>query len=112
GRWLVDLTFDPGPPADPSDAADLPDDIELPDIGMPGDDVEAGPATPPPLDDPQIDDDPTLETYAQGCYDGDMVACDDLYWSTDIGSELEEYAMSCGGRLDPYYGGDCEDTLG
>ena len=126
GRWLVDFTGGLGP--DDDDLPTGPDDIEIPDIDVPDvpdidvpdidvpsgpGDVEAGSPEPPPLDDPQIDDDPMLETYAEDCYDGDMAACDDLYWSTDIGSDLEEYAISCGGRLpDGFYGGSCEETLG
>src|SRR5690606_8063277 len=126
GTWYIDFFGVGSGSADVDvpdiDVPDVPDidvpdvpDIDVPDIDVPSGPggVEAGSPEPPPLDDPQIDDDPMLETYAEDCYDGDMAACDDLYWSTDIGSDLEEYAISCGGRLpDGFYGGSCEETLG
>lgn len=42
-----------------------------------------------------------------------MVACDDLYWGTEAGGELEAYAETCGG-LAPGGGvyGDCEEQFG
>jgi hypothetical protein len=39
------------------------------------------------------------EIYAM-CQEGDMAACDLLYWESAPGSELEEYATTCGGRTD------------
>jgi len=130
GRWLVDaMLFEPQGPDDVSDDVDdgwgdpadrLPD--PNPELSSPtdpwdaGDDevaVDPGPPTSPPLDDPQIDDDPTLEAHARACHDGDMWACDELWYSTDLNSELEAYAETCGGRVpEGGLGGDCEDVLG
>lgn len=40
----------------------------------------------------QYDDD------AQNCYDGDLVACDDLYFDAEYGSLYEWLGSTCGGR--------------
>ena len=41
-----------------------------------------------------------------------MAACDDLYYGTDVGGDLEEYGATCGGRLDDEVYGGCETRLG
>jgi hypothetical protein len=52
------------------------------------------------------------EKLRDACDDGDFVACDDLYFASEAGSEAEEYAASCGGRTDGANGGVCEETKG
>jgi hypothetical protein len=52
------------------------------------------------------------DTLASGCHDGDMVACDDLYWEAPRGSDYEIYGITCGGRrLGVFAGGHCESDF-
>jgi hypothetical protein len=46
----------------------------------------------------------TLEDLRDECADGDLAACDDLYFSADLGSDLEEFGSTCGGTMDPQEG--------
>ncbi|HEY8523690.1 MAG TPA: hypothetical protein VIL48_01920 [Acidimicrobiales bacterium] len=59
------------------------------------------------------DADPEDIPLAEACAGGDMAACDELWWQTPVGSNIEAFAESCGG-IDP--GGDhaatCEDEFG
>ena len=48
-----------------------------------------------------------LEALADGCLSGDMAACDDLYFSSEFGSDLEEIAATCGGTADGSTAGMC-----
>lgn len=59
-----------------------------PDFG-----VDAGPPTPPPNGDPELDQ------FAQDCYQGNMDACDTLFFRSEFGSQYEDYGLTCGGRL-------------
>jgi len=43
------------------------------------------------------------------CTDGDMEACDDLYWETPVGSDDEQFGSTCGETREPTYGG-CVDA--
>jgi hypothetical protein len=60
--------------------------------------VEEFPPTPPG----DLGPDPVLNAYAQGCFTGDLQACDDLYSTSPPLSDYEEYAAACGGRVKPY----------
>lgn len=64
-------------------------------------DGETGPAT------------PEQDQLRAACADGSMTACDELWMMTPVGSDLEAYAETCGGR-DPAGGhqGSCEEDLG
>ena len=53
------------------------------------------PATVPP---DGLGDDPILDQYAQGCYHGDMDACDTLYNESQADSTYETYGGTCAGR--------------
>lgn len=53
---------------------------------------------PAPTPVPQIAD-PEHALQARQCFDGDMAACDSLYYSTDVGSPEEDYGNTCGGRI-------------
>lgn len=59
--------------------------------------------------------DPGLEALANDCVDGDGVACDDLWGLTEVGSDYERLAASCGNRVeivgDPPQSGDCANVL-
>lgn len=53
---------------------------------------------------------PTTEEIAEyraGCEAGDMDACDDLYYASDIGSDDEEFGATCGGTTDGTEPGTC-----
>jgi hypothetical protein len=53
---------------------------------------------------------PTAEEIAEyraGCEAGDMDACDDLYYASDIGSDDEEFGATCGGTTDGTEPGTC-----
>lgn len=45
-------------------------------------------------------DDPQLDTLWDSCKDGDMGACDELYGSSEPGSEYEWFGGTCGNRTD------------
>lgn len=48
-----------------------------------------------------------LEALAGDCLAGDMASCDDLYYSSEFGSDLEEIAATCGGTADGSTAGMC-----
>lgn len=52
--------------------------------------------------------DEEIAEYRAGCEAGDMVACDDLYYASDIGSDDEEFGATCGGTTDGLEPGTCE----
>ena len=64
----------------------------------------------PPLDAADIGEpvapvtgpDPVLDAYAQGCFEGDYQACDDLFFESPPLSDYEQYGGSCGGRVKAY----------
>jgi hypothetical protein len=62
---------------------------------------ETGPAT------------PEHDRLRTECTDGSMSACDQLWQTTDVGSDLEAFAETCGGR-DPAgrHSGTCEQDFG
>jgi len=45
-----------------------------------------------------LGDEPELDEYAAECFDGDMEACDDLYWESPTDSAYELYGGTCAGR--------------
>jgi Protein of unknown function (DUF2510) len=57
-------------------------------------------------------DDAELDVLWDGCAGGDMAACDDLFWSSSIGSDYESFAKTCGGRLNDETFGDCVTEVG
>lgn len=57
--------------------------------------TDVGEATEPPAFD-----DPALEPLGEDCYNGDMQACDDLYFESAVDSPGEEYGDTCGGRTE------------
>lgn len=44
-------------------------------------------------------DDPTLDALWTACEGGDGQSCDDLYWSSPLGSEYESFGHTCAGRV-------------
>lgn len=59
------------------------------------------PGTTTPGPGPGTGNDVVLAALQSSCEAGDMVMCDLLYMSTPLGSELEAYGDSCGGRNEP-----------
>ena len=45
-----------------------------------------------------VGDDSGLDRLADACDGGDMAACDELFFAAPVGSELEEFGATCGGR--------------
>ncbi|MGY2003677.1 hypothetical protein [Blastococcus sp. SYSU DS1024] len=66
--------------------------------GSPGGAVEQFPAVEPG----DLGPDPTLDAYAEGCFGGELQACDDLMYESPPLSAYEEYASTCGGRVKAY----------
>lgn len=64
---------------------------------------------PAPTPAPQIAGEELAE-LAQQCFEGDLAACDNLYYNTPYGSPEEAYGLSCGGRL-PDNSLDCLDLI-
>ena len=58
-----------------------------------------------------VEFDGALEDLVVACDGGDMLACDDLYWESGVGSLYEAFAAYCGLRTDTPLPGECEVTL-
>lgn len=54
------------------------------------------PVAPPTEDDPLYES--RYDPAAQDCFDGDLAACDDLYYDAEVGSLYEWLGSTCGGR--------------
>lgn len=46
-------------------------------------------------------DDPALDRLHDACAEGDMNACDDLFYESPPFSDYEEFGDTCGGRREP-----------
>jgi hypothetical protein len=88
-------TISPSATASPSSAA--PSTSDSVPSESPADEGSLPPATAAP---DGLGDDPALDELAQGCYDGDMQACDDLYAQSESDSLYELYGGTCAGRQD------------
>ncbi len=53
----------------------------------------------PPPDDVPVIEDTALAALAASCHDGDLQACDDLFYQSPGGSTEEAYGNTCAGRL-------------
>jgi hypothetical protein len=60
---------------------------------------------PEPEEPGDLGDDPALDELTDGCFSGDLEACDDLYFESPLGSEYERYGSTCGERNDETFGG-------
>ena len=58
-------------------------------------------------DDVVTVDQETLDEQYRLCADGDMQACDDLYFNAPFDSEEEAFAKTCGNTADTEFGGNC-----
>jgi hypothetical protein len=68
------------------------------------------PADPPAPGDAAYE--PRFAGPAAECRDGDMAACDALYFGTPLGDPYEAYGSTCGGRLDEDTWGGCVPVFG
>jgi len=77
-------------------------------LGGASEDVDTGGATP---DVNAYGDDPAFDALYDQCEAGDAVACDDLFWTSPLGSEYEAFGNTCGNRFDtpPM---SCEEAMG
>ena len=57
-------------------------------------------------------DDPVLDLLVEQCRRGNNQACDELYVTSPIGSEYEDYGRTCGGRAPEGAEPSCFDELG
>ncbi len=57
-------------------------------------------------------DDAELDLLWDACAVGDLVACDDLYWTSPLNSGYEDFASFCGGLATEEQWGSCADNLG
>ncbi|PRY50939.1 hypothetical protein LY71_1022 [Geodermatophilus tzadiensis] len=62
-----------------------------------------------PVEPGELGPDPVLDAYAQSCFDGDLQACDDLFYESPPQSGYEDYGSSCGGRVRQYEVPSCTD---
>ena len=58
-----------------------------------------------------VEFDAALEDLVVACDGGEMLACDDLYWESEIGSLYEAFGAYCGLRTDTPLPGQCDVTL-
>jgi hypothetical protein len=87
-------------------------DIDPADFGGSDGDTDSSDSTDDGGDDSTDDGgDEDLESLRDDCADGDFVACDDLYFGADVGSDLEEFGSTCGGIAEPQ-DGFCTETNG
>lgn len=78
----------------------------VPNSGWCTDGVQQG------LDDLSFDEaSPALDGIAEECTDGDMMACDFLYFGSPTGGEWEAFGDGCGGRTDSAFP-DCRTEYG
>ena len=54
----------------------------------------------------------TVDGLVAACGGGDNAGCDELFRITPVGSKLELFGTTCGGRSDENLSGSCESTLG
>lgn len=56
-----------------------------------------------------LGDDPRIDELYSMCRDGNMAACDLMFYDVAPGSSLEEFAAACGGRVANPNGEYCTD---
>ncbi len=77
-----------------------------------GPDPTASGDIPPPGEEPDgLGSDEALNELAQNCYDGDMGACDDLFFDAEEDSTYESYGDSCAGRQPENTGITCVNAF-
>ncbi len=73
--------------------------------------IGLGPVPPPTLEPTGLGDDPVLDALAQSCYDGDLVACDELWRDAEPNTPYQNFADTCAGRQPPNSGVWCADAF-
>jgi hypothetical protein len=81
------------PPPDPRPQEGLDDPAAAPSQPVKGD---------PTIAPGELGPDPVLDAYAPGCFGGDLLACDDLFFESPPMSASEEYVATCGIRVEQF----------
>jgi hypothetical protein len=69
--------------------------------------------TDPPVDETTTTSEEVIEPSLRDlCGSGDMVACDELFFDSEIGSDDETFGSFCGGLSSEPLSGFCEETFG
>ena len=115
GRQLVGLSYTYaflGSHVDAIIAEPSPMTADCEGIGSPAlPDGWEGDAVGPDPDASDYGDDPGLDALWDACEAGDMLACDDLYRYSAVGSRYEAYGDSCGDRQPTGTGNWCADGI-
>ncbi len=93
-----------GPDAGETPGDDASGDTPSDGGGDPSGDIPEDLPDPGPTPDT---DDPELTALIEGCEAGDMQACDDLFFDSEIGSDAEAYGDTCGARVEDAQGELC-----
>jgi hypothetical protein len=67
---------------------------------------------PPPTEPPPTEPEPDLDALREDCAAADMVACDDLFAESEVGSDDEAFGSFCGGFSAVPLEGACKSTFG
>lgn len=119
GRWCVELVVETGtddPPATTGPVASEPvatDPVTTEPVSTEPVTTEPGAIPAPTLEPVGLGDDPELDALAQECFDGDLVACDELF-DLAVGPDqfdYSTYADTCAGRQPAGSGRWCVDLL-
>ena len=94
--WVTNTLADPSPPKVDCDRV-----YEL---------FGAFPENDAPLPD-TYGDDPFLDVLYDQCADGDLDACDELYFDAPTGSEYEAFGSTCGDTTSDRYDGECAQSF-
>lgn len=81
------------------------------ETGTSDEDVSSIGEEPGEPDEPPAIDDEELAALAEECFDGSGDACDNLFFRAELGSDVEDYGNTCGGRYDTSPG-LCELAIG
>jgi TIR domain len=99
----------PDPPLT-TDDSDAPTPTEPPPTEPPP--TEPPTTEPPTTEPPTTEPAPDLGALRDACIAGDMVACDDLFTESELGSDDEAFGSFCGGISAVPLEGACKSTFG
>ncbi|WP_054952817.1 flagellar basal body-associated FliL family protein [Flaviflexus massiliensis] len=90
------------------DPSSDPSGHSVPQVPSLGPDTSGNETTDPSGDDGSYGSDPEMDALYDACGGGDMAACDDLYFSSGLGTEYEEFGNTCGGTESGNQYGMCD----
>lgn len=91
------------------ETAELESAAETESEPTPTEEVEPVVEEEPEPDEDWMSGDAHLDALYVACDEGEMGACDDLYWESPVGSDHEAFGDTCGGRQAEDTGLDCGD---